>query len=308
MKTIEQIGFEDIITRIGDLGSINFSLYQDKIIMFDLDSQTALYNEYNRLPLKLDTLSIIMVERGEGVFNIDYRPFHVGQSMAIILSNRHVIQMVSISDDFKCYNLFVAKNFLQTVLNDSKMPLPALSGISFFSSPAIRLETEEFNILRNNMERLRSNIRRNEHVYRSHLVQNESANLFFEIRNMMLLRLGREPEKQKYVRREQIISRFIQLVFEHSGTEREVVFYAGKLCVTPVYLSRAVKRITGNPAIRIIHEMAVIDAMTLLRKPDITIQDASDIMNFPDRETFSKFFKKIAGESPGEYRKKVRSS
>jgi len=306
MEAVEQIGFEDIITHISDLGHINFSQYQDKIMMFDLDRQKALYHKHRGLPLKLDSLCIIMIERGECVFKIDYRPFHVVENMAIVLSNRHIIQFVSVSDNFKSCNLFVARNFPQTVLNDTKIPLPTLSGVSFFSNPVIRLEPEEFSILRNNLERLRSNIHRNDHVYWSNLVQNELANLFFEIRNMMLLRLGREPEKQKYAYREQVISRFFQLIFEYSRTEREVSFYADKLCVTPVYLSRAVKRIIGNPAVKIIHEMAIIDAMALLRKPDMTIQDASDIMNFPDRETFSKFFKNVAGEWPGEYRKKVR--
>jgi len=92
---------------------------------------------------------------------------------------------------------------------------------------------------------------------------------------------------------------------EHSRTEREVAFYAGKLCVTPVYLSRAVKRAIGKPAIKVIQELAISDAMYFLLKPDMTIQDAADAMNFPDRETFSKFFKNVAGMTPGEYRKKT---
>jgi len=52
--------------------------------------------------------------------------------------------------------------------------------------------------------------------------------------------------------------------------------------------------------------LAISDAKYFLHKPDMTIQDAADAMNFPDRETFSKFFRKIAGETPGKYRKKVR--
>ena len=37
MNTVKEVEFEDIITRFNDLGRIDFSLYQDKIIVFDIE-------------------------------------------------------------------------------------------------------------------------------------------------------------------------------------------------------------------------------------------------------------------------------
>jgi AraC-like DNA-binding protein len=310
MTTINQIGFEDVIAHINYIGHTGFSLYQDKIIISDVDNRKlagANHQSVNSLLWKLNAFYLIFVEHGEVVINIDYRPFRIGANMAVILRDMHIIQFVSMSDDFRSYNSLFSADYLRNVVKDMQMPIPDVSPAPFFSNPVIQLEPEEFIILRGNLERLRRNIHRNDHIYWHELVQNESANLFYEIRNIALLKLGRNPQKQTPTRREQVIAGFLKLLLECSRTEREVVFYADKLCVTPVYLSRLIKRTIGKPAINLIHEMAITDAMSLLRKPDMTIQDAADIMNFPDRETFSKFFKKVAGESPGNYMKKKTS-
>ena len=319
MDTVKQIDFEDTIARIGDIRHGNFSLYQDKILIYEIDRQ-KLAAEIDKkqmlaermrsasMSLKIDAFCIIMVERGECAVNIDYRPFRVGENMAVVLSERHIIQFVSVSDDFKCCNSFIASDFLRNLLKDTLTSIPAdISPFSVLSNPVTRLEKEEFILLMNNLERLRDNIRRTEHSFWQGMVQNELVNLIYEIRHILLLKHGRQPRNRKMSSREKVILRFFQLLIEHSRTEREVVFYADTLCVTSVYLSRLIKRTIGKPAIKIIHEMAISDAMTLLRKPDMTIQDAADAMNFPDRETFSKFFKKVAGVAPGEYVKRVNA-
>ena len=307
MNLVKQLVFEDFIFRVRSFGQMNYSLYQDKIVIVEWDRQSAPEEEINHPPLfKIDAFCIIMVESGEGVVNIDYRPFRVGKNTVIVFSDRHIVQYALTSYNFKVYNMFVASDFARSILKDTQMAIPDVSAVSFISNPVFQLEQKEFMRLRDNLERLRDNINRNDHAFWNELVQNEMENLSFELRNMMLQKLANKPQKQKYTRSEQVISRFVQLLFAHGRTEREVSFYAEKLGVTPVYLSRAVKRAIGKPAIKLIQEMAISDAMSLLRKPNMTIQEASDAMNFPDRDTFSRYFKNMAGETPGEYRKKAK--
>jgi len=312
MDTVKQVELEDIVARIGDLGHVDFSLYKDKIMLFAIDAsdrkRAEMENERKiHSFLKIDAFCLMLVERGEGAFNIDYRPFRVAENTVILLTDRHIIQSISTSHDFRCYIILVAKDLLQNIRKDTNMPIPDISAaVSFISNPIIKFEQNEFALLQENMERLRRNIHRSDHSFWQELVQNEFANLYFEVRNSMMLKLGSESKKQKLTNREQVIARFLRLLLDYSRTEREVAFYANKLCVTPIYLLRAVKRTIGKPAIKVIQEMAISDAMYLLRKPNMTIQDAADAMNFPDRETFSKFFKNVAGVSPGEYRKKAK--
>jgi len=311
MDTVIKIEIEDIIARTKDIGNVNFCLFQDKIIILDIDRMLLpAVNSRGVIhyPLiKINFFCLIMVERGEGIINIDYRPFRVAKNMVVVLSYRHIIHFVPTSDNFRCHNLLFPTDLLRDMFKETQVPIPDTPAFSFFHSPVIQLEQEEFIILLDNMERLRHNIHRNDHAFCQKLVLNEMENLFFELGNILLLKISSKSPQKKHARRELIIASFFKLLLDYSRTEREVAFYAEKLCVTPVYLLRAVKCTIGKPAIKLIHELAISDAMYLLRKPDMTIQNAADIMNFPDDKTFSKFFKKVSGVSPGEYRKKVRT-
>jgi AraC-like DNA-binding protein len=302
MVSAKKTGFEDFIALINDVGHIEISLYQDKIATFDICRRPDVEEGQRIFPLKLDVLYLIMVEKGELTIITDYRRFCVGENMMIVLTDKFIVQLVSVSDDFRAHNLLVASDFFRSMVKDV-IPVTSDELASLMTNPVVRLEQEEFVLLQDNLEQLRRNIRRDTHAFWSKLVENELANLFLEIRNILQYKLEKDPKKQKTSRREQVIARFFQLLFEHSRTEHEVAFYANKLCVTPVYLLRTVKHTIGKTAIRLIHEMVVADAMALLRKPDMNIQDVSDLMNFPDRETFSKFFKTNAGVYPGEFRK-----
>ena len=308
MEIIKQIDFQDFIDYLSDFGHIEFSLYKDKLMIFEFDSKhSQMDDDKNVRPLmKLDAYGVIIVESGELVVNIDYRPFCVGEKMTMYLSDKHIIQIVSVSDNFKCYIFLIFNDFAHDVLKDAQIEIGIVFPVSFFYNPVIQLEQEDFIVLYDNMGRLRNNIRRKDHIFWQKLVQNEITNLIFEMRNIVLLKFSNNVEKQKDTRSEKVIARFMQLLFEYSSTEREVSFYAEKLGVTPVYLSRAVKRVIGKPAIKLIQEMAISDAKLLLRKSNTTIQEASDAMNFPDRDTFSRYFKNIAGETPGEYKKKAK--
>ena len=303
MIDTEKTDFEDRIAYINNLGRFEISQYQDKIAIIDIHGRPEIGEERKTPPSKMEALALIMVEKGELTINIDYHSFCIGENMMVILSDRHFVQFVSISDNFRSYVVFSGLDFVRGLVMQPHMMPDALT--SLMTNPVVRLKKEEFAILRGILERLRSTFCRNEHAFQLELVQHEMAILHMEMSNILQFKYAKEPQKQKISNREHVIASFLKLLLEYSRTNREVAFYADKLCVTPVYLLRAVKRVVGKPALKVINEMAVSDAMALLRKPEMTIQDAADAMNFADRMIFSKFFKKNTGESPGEYRKRM---
>ena len=81
-------------------------------------------------------------------------------------------------------------------------------------------------------------------------------------------------------------------------------FYAGKLCVTPKYLSLLVKNVSNRTAGEWIDNYVVLEAKALLSSSTLSIQEISDRLNFANQSFFGKYFKQHAGISPTEYRKK----
>ncbi len=87
--------------------------------------------------------------------------------------------------------------------------------------------------------------------------------------------------------------------------EREVSFYADKLCITPKYLSAIVLEQTGKSALKVINEYVTNECQALLLSTNLTLQQISDKLNFPSQAIFSKFFKRMTGLSPRDYRKQI---
>ncbi|MGM9735747.1 MAG: helix-turn-helix domain-containing protein [Candidatus Cryptobacteroides sp.] len=107
-------------------------------------------------------------------------------------------------------------------------------------------------------------------------------------------------------RQEIIYSRFIELVELHHKTEREVAFYADKLCITPKYLSQIVKDVTGRTALDCIEDYVVSEAKAMLSLTARSIQEISYELHFPSQSVFGKYFKRVTGLSPKQYRMTFR--
>jgi AraC family transcriptional activator of pobA len=116
---------------------------------------------------------------------------------------------------------------------------------------------------------------------------------------------GMEEEQQtarKPSRKEDIFHKFLDLVHEHHQNERSVSYYADELCLSPKYLSRIVQEITGRHPTDWIRDYVILDAKTMLKSCEYTIQQISERLHFPNQSFFGKYFKKEVGCSPKDFR------
>ncbi len=105
--------------------------------------------------------------------------------------------------------------------------------------------------------------------------------------------------------RENIAFRFAMLVFEHHKAHREVSFYADRLCISSLYLTRVVQETNGQSARGIIADYVVLEIKTLLRNATLDIKDVARQAGFANQSSLSRFFRRHTGLSPSEYRRTV---
>lgn len=96
-------------------------------------------------------------------------------------------------------------------------------------------------------------------------------------------------------------SKKVQLFYRK---ERKVLYYADKLHLSASYLSTVIKRVSGKTAAEWIDDYVILEAKALLKSTKLTIQQISDELNFSSQSFFGKYFKRITGLSPKEYREK----
>jgi AraC-like DNA-binding protein len=103
--------------------------------------------------------------------------------------------------------------------------------------------------------------------------------------------------------KENIFKIFIHLAARNFRKERQVRFYADNLNITPTYLSRVVKELSGNTVYGYLSNFLYNEICMLLKTTDMTMIEISEELNFNDQSAFTNFFKQKAGMTPLAYRK-----
>ena len=108
-------------------------------------------------------------------------------------------------------------------------------------------------------------------------------------------------------RSRQLLNHFFELVGENilSG-QRNIPFYAERLCVSERYLFKVCKKETGKTPKDLINEFLVGQIKNALLTTEMTHQQIADQFNFPDQSAFGQFFKRQEGMSPSEFRQRYR--
>ena len=79
---------------------------------------------------------------------------------------------------------------------------------------------------------------------------------------------------------------------------------ADKLCITTTYLSRVVRQVSGGrTVVDYINQMLLMEATFLLRQTSLSITQISDQLHFAEVTTFARFFNRMKGMAPREFRK-----
>lgn len=110
--------------------------------------------------------------------------------------------------------------------------------------------------------------------------------------------LGIEPASGKMY-----FYQFYNLLVEHYKDSREVAFYANKLCISAKYFGTIIKKETGEgPGVWIARYVISRSKAFLRQRLDMSIQQISQILNFPDASSFARYFRKNSGMTAREYR------
>ena len=111
-----------------------------------------------------------------------------------------------------------------------------------------------------------------------------------------------QTDRKNQSREQRLFTDFIQLVSEFAPEHHTIEFYASRLCITPRYLSTVVKQASGRSAKQWIDEALVTRIKIDLLHTEKPITRICDEMNFPNQSFFTKFFKRMTGMTPSQFR------
>lgn len=239
---------------------------------------------------------VMLLCRGDGGrIVIDGKEYRLSRNNIVILPEDHIVSEISPLPSEHKGVIAVTTDYILS------MPSPIDTNIFGYSRymSVIKVSDEKFEDLMSYYKFLYKESRE-ESRYKSEIIRSIFYALILEV--MAEYERIFSMDATRNIKADTLSDRFFKLLAANYKTHRSVQFYADSLHLTPKYLSRAIKRVTGRPILDWIHEAVLIDAKMLLRTTDFTIQEISDRLNFSSPSAFVQFFKKHTGTTPRKLR------
>lgn len=99
-----------------------------------------------------------------------------------------------------------------------------------------------------------------------------------------------------------LLNEFSVLLSQNYETQHEVGFYADRLCITPGYLYKLTYPATGMSPKEIIDRQLESAIKYYLSDTDLSVKNIAEKLHFNDTSYMCRFFRRLNGVSPMEYR------
>lgn len=274
---------------------INSGTMSDEIAVFESFNPLSHKEQF---PLRVDGLVINLIEEGYGQLRIDLTDYEIRPNALIVIQPKNYIGFSSDSPDVRGCTIVCSKSIVENVLPKLTDLLPLL--IHHRTEPVAYLDQSDADTLKAYATLLARKLNEPPSPFQRHKVRNILQAALFEL--MDIHQRHTPTVFTTKTRKEEIMAKFLLLVSENFRSERQIGFYADRLCITPKHLSAVVKGISGRTAGDWIENYVIMEAKVLLKSTDLTIQEISARLNFSNQSFFGKYFKHITGVSPLKYR------
>lgn len=291
MKNIESISIKQLENKVLSQNSLKSDILLSANMRFD--------ESMFRHPSRLDAFAVIFCVSGEAEVQINLKKYILKSGTIALHVPENIIQIKS-SDNLIIYPFIISSNYIQKIHFGTKDLINLYMAAK--TSPVFSLEYSDIHILEKYYYLLESILQTNTD-YKSKITIGIVTSFMYKIYEVLVNKLKENEHKRKIPERCEIVfDDFIKEVNLFNGTEHSLSFFADRLNLTPNYLSARVKEYSGRTAMEWIEDSVILEAKTMLKHTDLSIQEIAYKLKFPTQTFFGKYFKRITGMSPKQYK------
>lgn len=245
-------------------------------------------------PFMMDEIRILVLQRGYVNVCVNMVSHRIEAGTMVFVGRYVVTEITDVSDGIQGFVLSMSDELLRLAVGNV-MPKAFDGRLQNFILPLTPSEIEYLDDL---------------HliIYNSLKHQASSSQVVLQLVGAMMTHISYLWEKSEAMqentksREQQLFTGFIRLVGQYAAERHGLDFYASHLCVTPRYMSTIVRNVSGKSAKHWIDEATVNAIKVQLRYTDKQVAEIADDMNFPNASFFCKYFKRLTGMTPMDYR------
>lgn len=260
------------------------------------------------VPLRLDGMLYILVQKGRITINVNTDTYKVGSGNILVVRPGTLMCFTKLEQHCRFTLLFISTTFLSHInINLNNIEFKTIMATP---APVLQLYGNETDKLRKYFDLLDSNTLHRDadpkSIFATHIALTLITAMVYEILRFSAARLTEGSTKdstppESHRQPHYYVFRFMQLLHVHYVDERNLSYYASELCISTKYLSKVTKDITGYTASQWIARVTITEAKNLLTFSGKNIQEVAYALNFPSQSAFGKYFKRFTGHSPSQY-------
>lgn len=291
MKKIESIS----IQQLDNKKLAQNRLKSDILLSANLGFDDTLFKH----PSRMDAFAAIFCVSGKAEVQINLKKYVLKSGTLALHVPENIIQINS-CENLIVYPFIISSEFIQKIHFETKDLMNLYMAAK--TSPVLDLQYEDIHILEKYYYLMES-ILQPETTYKDRMTIGVTSSFLYKIYDILIKKLKEKEYTRKIPERCEIVFEdFIKELNLFNGTKHSLSFFAQRLNLTPNYLSCRVKEYSGRTATEWIEESVILEAKTMLKHTNLTIQEIAYKLNFPTQTFFGKYFKRITGISPKQYR------
>lgn len=242
----------------------------------------------------------VVCVKGRLQININTQKYAIYPGEMLICMPNMILSNCTTSSDFKGAMFCLSTQITQKYLHKSSDIWNKAFYIS--QNPVVRIDKDRVQLFDLYYKVIRARMKQAEQSYYKEVIRSLIRTMLYELL-ADLNQLSTPPESQMVKRSNILFKRFLDLLACTEVKKRSISYYAGKLCVTPKYLSTVCKKVSGKTAFEWINDYVVEDIKYFLKYSNKSIKEISEHQDFPNISFFGKYVKTHLGTSPTDYRK-----
>ncbi|KFF17805.1 helix-turn-helix domain-containing protein [Chryseobacterium sp. JM1] len=247
---------------------------------------------------QLSFYEILFIEEGTGTITLDENKIVIAPGTVVFTSPGQV-RCWEIEEKVKGYTLFFEKDFLHLFFSD-ELFLYRFQYFHQYSRPSqMQLSGVSFEKCLELLEGIQQEFGQ---------LQNDSSHLIRSLLYQLLVILNRFYAGVHNVQRDTYVHsdfyRFRSLLEKKFVEDRSVEGYSKMLNVSPGFLNKICRQFSGLSAQQMIHYKLISEIKKQLYQNKSAKEIAYEF-GFSDPSNFNRFFKKLTGTTPQQYRKKI---
>jgi AraC-like DNA-binding protein len=235
--------------------------------------------------------------QGPGMRNGQSFRFEAGDCL-IIARRGDLVMNLKESEDFRVDVIYVTQKFIEMSTPQSNYGMRGQ--LFLFQNPIMKLTPEQQEVCRQNFEAVKRRLKQTDHHFRHDALMNAVECMiidFFDFHSKLY------PADKISSQQHQLMEEFMAMLERGDFRQnRDIGYYADKLCVTSKYLSEVCKKVSGLPAAFWITRYTSLDISRLLRDRSLSFTVISEMFGFSSLSHFSRYVLTNLGAKPSDFR------